>query len=737
MTPPPVVPDGDAGTGASGNAPDGQATKNKKLLPIIIAIVAVVALLVIGLTVFLTYRAEVWGGKSLPDTSAIAKEVTDKSGKKKSVVKAKDVTAALENKGFKVKTTPVFSGEDSGTFLGYQGVKQGSRVKAGSTVTIQESAGPGVPKDTIGKKAQDVVNTFSSMGVPVHYKKVVIAQDSKTPEGQVGVTYPEAGTALPEADRENGIYIGVTSKGDGISVDILGADKDKAVSALQSQGYTVDLEPHYSSKQYVGKISGSYPAPGSALSSGASVTLYYGVDKSSNMDLLSQRTDDGLTIVKNNATPMIGMYCKSEVKDQSKDCITLEATQNTYGESAGGGFMSIKGHEPSSLADNLGLGNYSQDVSGVMLKPGAGVSADKLPLANNLITKDWGMFELYAGADLPNCGSTPYASGPGKSCVNGTVQSWASMGNTTNYTNTGMTYEMKDFLVYFPVGSDVKALEDSGYFDSDSLTVAKKQKTVDTDRPFIVMRDSSQYSKTSVPYDATSTTPDPFVPTNRYGVDNTMVKMKPAPSDSSVYYLVEQNGDLDWDSMPDADIKVPESKDSTSAKQDPVFKEAMAKAAGEYGLGSGAGAWGSGLKINEDGTFSGSYSDSDMGLTGDGYPNGSRSQSDFTGKFKSATKNSDGTYTLQCDASAFKIDGTVGSSSIENGVKITVTKPVGMETCEEFKFYPDPTDFSQFDDQMKMWSGGRLMSDDTSGATGKALVNTKSEYEYTFYDFDN
>ena len=42
---------------------------------------------------------------------------------------------------------------------------------------------------------------------------------------------------------ENGIFIGVASKGDGIPVDVIGMDKDKAVSELESQGYDVDLEP--------------------------------------------------------------------------------------------------------------------------------------------------------------------------------------------------------------------------------------------------------------------------------------------------------------------------------------------------------------------------------------------------------------------------------------------------------------------------------------------------------------
>lgn len=718
---------------------------------LIIALVAVLlALIVAGVATFLTYRAEVWGGKSLPDPASIAASVTDKNAKKASVIKAKDVTEALKAKGLNAKTVPVFSGEDRGVFLGYEGTNPGARVKAGSTVIVQESAGPGVPKGTVGKDVNKVVNTFADMGVPIHYKKVVISSDSKTPEGQVSVTYPAPGVGLTDDEKDNGIYIGVASKGDGIPVDILGSDKNKAVSDLESQGYSVDSEPHYSSEKYVGKISGSYPAPGSTLSSGQSVTLYYGIDKSSNMDVLSKTNSyDNIKMASIHASAMIGMYCKSEVTDAAKDCITLEqSSMNPFGATSPEDYqyLQIKGHEPEDKADVLGLTNFSQDVSGAMLESDSehGMSADKLPMKNHLLLKDWGMFELYAGMDLPNCGSKVMSASIGEYCVNGNYER-ASFddGEMTppagaENGSTGMTYDMKDFLVYFPAGSDAESLDDSGYFDAAELAKAKKQKAVNTSRPYILVRDKSLYSETSVSVNLGKDV-DPFVPTNRSinNYQNKMEPMKPAPSDSTVYYLVEQNGDLDWDSLPDAEVKGTGDKSKDSGKQDATFKEAMKQAAGNYSFGSGVGAWGTVMKVNKDGTFSGSYHDSDMGATGDGYPYGSRAESNFTGKFKSAKKNSDGTYTLQCDASAFKIDGTVGESHIEDQIKVTISEPYGMEPCNEFTLYTDGTDLSTFSDAMKTWSNGYLIGNDVDTLNGKALLNVTSGADkgYTFYDF--
>ncbi|MBW3080316.1 PASTA domain-containing protein [Bifidobacterium saguinibicoloris] len=758
--PPQAVPmPGPAASGTAGEPAKGG--RNKKTLLIVVIVTLLVLAVAGGVAAFLTYRAELWGGKSLPDVASLAAGTNGTDGtdggkaggktsakqSKKSAVTAKAVTEALKDKGLKTKTVTEFSGEQSGTFLGYQGLKEGQRVKAGSTVTVRESAGPGVPKGTVGKKATDVVKTFNGMGVPVHYKQVVISQDSKTPEGQVGVTWPTPGTGLSDDDKDDGIYIGVTHKGDGIPVDILGQDKNTALNALQAQGYDVDLEPHFSSKQYVGKISGSYPAPGSTLEKGDSVTLYYGVDASSTKDLLSKTTGSGdyaMKVVNNDATPMIGMYCKATVTDASKDCITLEEADGPYGaDSVGGGFMQIKERPADNDYDTLGLNNWSQDVGGVMLSnqgyPGAKDS--DLPMANHLLMGKTGAFELYAGMGLPNCGSTVSQFDFGSYCDNGTYRTYDLSSGASPQGNTGLTFRMKDFLVYVPVGTDLKSIEDSGYFDKSALAAANKQKAVDTSRPFIVMRDSSLYDETEVGIKADSAWIDPFVPGNVNG-KNPLEPVKPAPSDATVYYLVEQNGDLDWDSLPDA--KVAGVKDSSgssegksgSGKMDKVLAEAMkAAAADDYALASGAGAWGASLEIGADGTFKGSYQDIDAGVTGDGYPKGSMAESTYTGRFKSAVKNADGTYTLQCDASALKIDGTVGSSSIKDGMKVTVTKPVGMDPCGKLTLYPKGYDTSKLGDQQRMWAGGGDVASSHSTLPGPALTNDESDsdMEYTFY----
>ena len=582
---PAAQPTATAPTATSAAATATKQPPNK----LIIALACVLAVIVVaGIALFATWKAELWGGKTLPDPASLVQPAAAKDGKS-ATIKAKDVTDALKLKGISTRTEKVFSGKESGAFLGYDGVKQGERIPSGTTVTVQESAGPGVPKDTLGKKPEQVVETLADMNVPVHYKKVYVSDTKKKPEGTIVATYPAAGQAVQKSEKDKGIYVGVAAKGDSaIPVDVLGQDIDSVKSKLEGAGHKVTIKERFSSKDHVGKVAGSDPAPGSSLGSGDDVTLYKGVDAKDMQSVMGQEYDYGGTrysTVRNNAGAIAGTYCKSD-----GTCLTLSKSVNAFsksedgsGSAGGNGFMTLNDQEPSNSADLLGLTNVCQDISCSVIKPGSGISEDTMPLKNHLITKNWGMFELYAGQGLPNCGSTTVGSGgsagPGPSC------------------DGGMTYEMKDFLVYFPAGSDLKSLEDSGYFDADALAAVKKQKAVDTNRPFILLRDRSQYQETSAPNKGDGV--NPFVPTNEYanGRKSALQPMKPAPSDATVYYLSEQGGDLDWDSLPDAEVKSADkaaksSKDSAKSYTNEEIRDAVGKGdftpiAGTYCLNSG------------------------------------------------------------------------------------------------------------------------------------------------------
>lgn len=709
---------------------------------LVILLSAILAVLVIaGIALFATWKAELWGGRSLPDPASIAVAASDTSGGKSAEVKASDVTAALKVKGFRTATEQVFSGKGKGAFVGYRDAAPGSRMPVGATVTVQESAGPGVPKDVIGKQAEQVVPTFNTMGVPVHYKKVIVNDTKRMPEGSVVATYPMAGTGLPQDKRDNGIYIGVASKGDGIGADIVGQNVDDVRSKLESQGFDVSVKKHFAAKTMAGKVIGSRPAPGSPTSSGRSVTLYEGVDAGSVKDLMitvnngESGYQERTLYMMNDA--VTGTYCKATVADASKDCMTLSAGKNDYGDTVI--YQEWGSAASSNPSDSDQVSQCFSSNGGDVARCSIDITSDgdtyKGGAKNRLITKDWGMFDFGKGGEGAICGGQMISTWF-DACRNGVPSEPATDGNRWD----GATYEMKStpLFVYVAAGADLRAAEKDGYFDADAVKTAGKQKAVDSNRPFILYRDPALYDETSVKVTDANVGDNPFVPSTD---DTNDVKFKPAPSSATAYYLLDSTGDYDWASMTNLAVKGAKSSDDSAGaagKSDTaaskVFKEAMKEAAGEYGFSSGAGGWGTSLTVHEDGTFSGTYIDTDMGGGGSEYPRGTRSQSEFSGKFVSAKKNDDDTYILQCDTEGLKIKGTVGDSYDENGAKVTITEPYGMSPCGKFTLYPKGYEVSRLSDEMKGWGAGYFRSDNpVSNLPGPALVNETSGAGETFY----
>ena len=518
--PPAAVASPQTAMPTASTVPTASVSAKAKPSRLIIALIAVLAVLVVaGITLFATWKAELWGGRTLPDPASIVQSAAAEGGKP-TTIKAKDVTDALKQRGFNARTEKVFSGKDVGAFAGYKESAAGSRIPSGSTVTVQESAGPGVPQDTMGKPAKQVQGTLEDMGVPVHYKQVYVSDTKKTPEGTVVATDPVAGQGLAEDKRDDGIYVGVATKGDGFVADIVGQDVKQVQKNLESMGYNVAIAPRLSTSKNVGKVTGSNPAPGSSVPSKQQITLYYGVDAKGVRDAFTfDSPETGHKMMGASSSLAAGTWCTN-----GGDCITFDAQGDEYG--AGGSHI-----EYPKGRDGTDYGDYSTLMScAIMGTPYCESDA-------YLLKQDYGAFELMPGASLTNY------------WCNGTMR------NDADDSCSDGEYHMQDFFLVVPAGSDLKGLESARYFDSDALAAAKKQKTVDANRPFLLYRDPKLYSKTTAPRDSEET-PNPFVPkAPRADASDELAKFKPAPSDANAYYLVSTSGDYDWGALRDADMK--------------------------------------------------------------------------------------------------------------------------------------------------------------------------------------
>lgn len=490
-------------------------------------------------------------------------------------VTAKSVADRMRALGIGHSTTLRYSGRTRGTLIGYEGASAGDRIPANAangskTVTLIVSRGPGVPDGIVGTAATDTAAGLQGMGVPIRYVRMPVSDTARHPAGTIVAADPLPGSAANAAD---GITIGVAVPGgDGtLGADIIGERPDGVRSMLEARGYAVDLRPRFSSADLVGAVVGSVPAPGSALLPGQTVTLYRGVDATGTKDALTEtNADTGLRAVRMGASSGIataaiaGTYCKAVADDAYASapaapaaCLTLDDQRITYGDGTDGGhYLRLNGREPDQSADRLGWTNFAHDISGALLEPAPGSADGHFAMEHHLLATDWGMAELYAGMDFANCGDTVFSGAVGQYCVDGSFGSGLEAGGGIAVPDgyegpTGLTYRMKDFLVYFPAGADVRALEASGYFAEDALAEAGKRQDADASRPFVLLRDRGLYrdDETGAAIADYANAVNPFVPTSSFrdGYRNAMIGMKPAPSSETAYYLVENP--YDWNAL--------------------------------------------------------------------------------------------------------------------------------------------------------------------------------------------
>ncbi|MBW3090052.1 PASTA domain-containing protein [Bifidobacterium miconisargentati] len=639
------------GTGDATAVASVRPDRRRAIIIAILAAVLAICVVVAGVAAW-----NVFGPKTVPEIS---------------VKTASDAVSQLEGRGFKVVRKKQYDGAKKGSYLGLDGVKAGDRVSPGQPVTVLESAGPGVPQGTVGMTASQAEQSLSTMGVTVTEHEVV----SDKP-GHVAITTPADGD--PVTDVEDGIHLGVGVEGEGIPVEIAGQDMNDAQSELEDKGYTVTMEPRFSSRQYLGKVVGANPAIG-LKTDVKDVTLYYGVDASKRYDVLT-RNEDGWGTVAVNAYRLAGEYCTD-----GGDCLTLEQDPDDTGRTIPSGKIGMTGKDTDTT---LNLCPYSQNPpAGCAPSNKTDDSFTGQAMANYLISGDTGGFELHAGDGFPSCGDTVFYSGGGVMgyhCDNGTVAD--GMG-----TSTGLTYKPDEFLLYMPVDANLKTLESDGYFDG------KTTYTPDKDRPYIIRRDNAKYTDFS----------KSFIPSYA----GKAVAFKDAPNKSNVYYLVEKP--VDWTLIDGTTVDKAKTKTETKTegagsaeaetKQD---DQAMARLAGTYMMQPPMGTWHSAMVIKADGTFAGVYNPGGMG----GGP------TKFTGKFTNLTAKDDGTYTMDCE------DYTITEG--DNG------DATGLIPCGSFAWHPKGSEASLMTDHARGWlsydtpSNGPLPRD--------AITNLESQQETTF-----
>ncbi len=124
---------------------------------------------------------------------------------------------------------------------------------------------------------------------------------------------------------------------------------------------------------------------------------------------------------------------------------------------------------------------------------------------------------------------------------------------------------------------------------------------------------------------------------------------------------------------------------------------------------SGAGAWATNLYLNSDGSFTGDFSDTDIGEM-------TVYECSFSGRFSQIEKIEDYAYKMHLES--IKTDNEEGEESFYdmgdgNVLKVVQAAPYGVDGGEEFVFYLPNTPIDVLDEEFLSWA----LTDDNTGET--------------------
>lgn len=150
----------------------------------------------------------------------------------------------------------------------------------------------------------------------------------------------------------------------------------------------------------------------------------------------------------------------------------------------------------------------------------------------------------------------------------------------------------------------------------------------------------------------------------------------------------------------------------------------------EFYFSSGAGGWRTVLHIQSDGTFEGVHSDSEMGVTGEGFPNGTYYICEFSGAFCEPAKINDYTYSFRLDSLVFN---NHDDAEIIDGVRYVNSTPYGVEGGEVFYLYLPGAPLSELPDAYLDWMLRTALDNTASTLPFYGLYNVTEECGFSSY----
>ena len=170
----------------------------------------------------------------------------------------------------------------------------------------------------------------------------------------------------------------------------------------------------------------------------------------------------------------------------------------------------------------------------------------------------------------------------------------------------------------------------------------------------------------------------------------------------------------------------------------PLLPDVQLEFPSEFIFSSGAGAWATILTLNADGTFEGDYHDSEMGLTGEGYPNGTVYICTFHGQFTDARPIDEYSYRLTLDS--LTADERPAEEIRDNILYVaagphglTGSDPESSAPARNFVLYTPETPVAGLDEDFLSWWPGRYDENPPQTLNCYALWNTEGGFGFFTY----
>jgi uncharacterized protein YecT (DUF1311 family) len=176
-----------------------------------------------------------------------------------------------------------------------------------------------------------------------------------------------------------------------------------------------------------------------------------------------------------------------------------------------------------------------------------------------------------------------------------------------------------------------------------------------------------------------------------------------------------------------------ESAENETVSKDYTFED-LSKY--NYEFCSGAGGWSTDFYIEKDGYFHGNYHDSEMGVTGDGYENGTMYSSVFTGHFSGLTKVDDYAYEMVMSDISYKDE--VGTEEIEiiDNIKYIYDEAYGLCGTKRFLVYFVGTPVNIFDEEVYWWIKDSVDTSAGDNALLQTPVIVNEDQQYGIYSYE-